>query len=1065
MKPEKLVISAFGPYADRTEIDFTKLGGQGIYLITGDTGAGKTTIFDAITFALYGEASGQVRDSAMFRSKYAAEEIETYVEFLFSWRGKSYQVIRNPEYLARKKRGTGYTVRKSDATLVYPDERQPVTKAKEVTRAVTELLGLDYRQFTQIAMIAQGDFQKLLLAGTAQRGEIFRQLFHTELYQSLQLKLKDAVKMQWKQYDELRRSISQYLNGIRYGQEAEELTEKLEEMKKSGFDGRVVEGLELLLELTEREKEFLMQLEQKEKVLEESISESEKRLQKCMQKQELESSLRLQEEQREPLLQAAGKAEEERKKNPELQRKAEELEGEIRKIRERMERILRIETLGQKAEKLGEELEKVQKKCQEHTAQKEQLQRELDRFGALEAVREKYCGQLANLQEQADRLESAKDAYGTRMKKEAALTEKMRQLQEELDNRKEMLKKMGEEIEKSGDAGEIRLSLYQKKNNLTEAKEEQSSLQKKLEFTTGRYLKARENYLPVKEAYEREFRLFLDTQAGILAEGLKEGMACPVCGSVHHPVLAEKCSEEISKESVDQKKAAADEAEKNVRNYSAMAGSLKEQLERLKKKAEQMEKDAGYHLEDAEWVKERLQKEIRTCGEELKKAEETLVQREKLVKAEEQKKAEQLQVEQLLHEQEKKMAEAQAQKSSAREILCQILGKMEKDEKRKSDSLKDSEVQELTVSAMKRLKSCTGEISEKKSAVEQEIQRREELKKEEGRLRAIVEQEKEKTVQLQAEKKSVEERIKEEQEKNGAESEREEILKEQILQKQEEQKKLKALQQKNQQEYEQILQKKAENEATIQTIRVQLEQLEDVNEEEILKEKSRMTEEKSQMAEEKKELYVRYSGNREIYDKVNVQRDLLEEVEKKYVWMKSLADTAGGNLNGKQKVELETYIQMAYFDRILRRANLRFMTMSSGQYELKRQKAPEDKKGKSGLELNVIDHYNGSERSVKTLSGGESFQASLSLALGLSDEIQANAGGICLEAMFVDEGFGSLDEEALEQAIKALGNLTQGNRSVGIISHVAELKERIENKIIVTKERGGEKLGSRIEII
>ena len=1070
MKPEKLVISAFGPYADRTEIDFTKLGGQGIYLITGDTGAGKTTIFDAITFALYGEASGQVRDSAMFRSKYAAEEIETYVEFLFSWRGKSYQVIRNPEYLARKKRGTGYTVRKSDATLVYPDERQPVTKAKEVTRAVTELLGLDYRQFTQIAMIAQGDFQKLLLAGTAQRGEIFRQLFHTELYQSLQLKLKDAVKMQWKQYDELRRSISQYLNGIRYGQEAEELTEKLEEMKKSGFDGRVVEGLELLLELTEREKEFLMQLEQKEKVLEESISESEKRLQKCMQKQELESSLRLQEEQREPLLQAAGKAEEERKKNPELQRKAEELEGEIRKIRERMERILRIETLGQKAEKLGEELEKVQKKCQEHTAQKEQLQRELDRFGALEAVREKYCGQLANLQEQADRLESAKDAYGTRMKKEAALTEKMRQLQEELDNRKEMLKKMGEEIEKSGDAGEIRLSLYQKKNNLTvqlnqaerliEAKEEQSSLQKKLEFTTGRYLKARENYLPVKEAYEREFRLFLDTQAGILAEGLKEGMACPVCGSVHHPVLAEKCSEEISKESVDQKKAAADEAEKNVRNYSAMAGSLKEQLERLKKKAEQMEKDAGYHLEDAEWVKERLQKEIRTCGEELKKAEETLVQREKLVKAEEQKKAEQLQVEQLLHEQEKKMAEAQAQKSSAREILCQILGKMEKDEKRKSDSLKDSEVQELTVSAMKRLKSCTGEISEKKSAVEQEIQRREELKKEEGRLRAIVEQEKEKTVQLQAEKKSVEERIKEEQEKNGAESEREEILKEQ-----KEQKKLKALQQKNQQEYEQILQKKAENEATIQTIRVQLEQLEDVNEEEILKEKSRMTEEKSQMAEEKKELYVRYSGNREIYDKVNVQRDLLEEVEKKYVWMKSLADTAGGNLNGKQKVELETYIQMAYFDRILRRANLRFMTMSSGQYELKRQKAPEDKKGKSGLELNVIDHYNGSERSVKTLSGGESFQASLSLALGLSDEIQANAGGICLEAMFVDEGFGSLDEEALEQAIKALGNLTQGNRSVGIISHVAELKERIENKIIVTKERGGEKLGSRIEII
>ena len=475
--------------------------------------------------------------------------------------------------------------------------------------------------------------------------------------------------------------------------------------------------------------------------------------------------------------------------------------------------------------------------------------------------------------------------------------------------------------------------------------------------------------------------------------------------------------------------------------------------------------DAGYHLEDVERVKERLQKEIRNCREELEKAEEALVQREKLTKAEEQKKAEQLQVEQLLHEQEKKMAEVQAQKNGEKESLCQILMKLAENEKSESDSLKNKEIQELALWGMELLKSRMEETIEGKSAVEQKIQRREELKKEEGRLRVIVEQEKEKTVQLQAERKSVEERINEEQEKNGSENEREEILKEQILQQQEEQKKLKDLQQKNQQEYEQILQKKAENEASIQTIRVQLEQLEDVNEEEILKEKSRMTEEKSQMAEEKKELYVRYSGNREIYDKVNVQRDLLEEVEKKYVWMKSLADTAGGNLNGKPKVELETYIQMAYFDRILRRANLRFMTMSSGQYELKRQKAPEDKKGKSGLELNVIDHYNGSERSVKTLSGGESFQASLSLALGLSDEIQANAGGICLEAMFVDEGFGSLDEEALEQAIKALGNLTQGNRSVGIISHVAELKERIENKMIVKKERGGEKLGSRIEIV
>lgn len=191
----------------------------------------------------------------------------------------------------------------------------------------------------------------------------------------------------------------------------------------------------------------------------------------------------------------------------------------------------------------------------------------------------------------------------------------------------------------------------------------------------------------------------------------------------------------------------------------------------------------------------------------------------------------------------------------------------------------------------------------------------------------------------------------------------------------------------------------------------------------------------------------------------------MEQTEKEYVWIHSLADTAGGTLNGKSKIELETYVQMAYFDRILRRANLRLMTMSSGQYEMKRREGTDNKKDKSGLELNVIDHYNGSERSVKTLSGGETFQASLSLALGLSDEIQSMAGGIQMDAMFVDEGFGSLDEDALNQAVKALGNLAEGKKLVGIISHVSELKDRIDKKIVITKNRSGERVGSSITVV
>ena len=259
MKPVKLIISAFGPYADRTEIDFRKLKKSGLYLITGDTGAGKTTIFDAITFALYGEASGGVRESDMFRSKYAGDKIPTQVEFTFDYRGKEYTVKRNPEYRRPKGRGTGYTTQSAYAELIYPDGRVPVTKVKDVTKAVTELLGLDCRQFTQIVMIAQGDFQKLLFAKTEERSLIFRQIFNTGLYQKVQEKLKADVRCQEKEYGELKRSICQYMDGILCGDRMDShAAVKLGEMQKSHFQGRIEEGMSLLEELC-REDEAALQ--------------------------------------------------------------------------------------------------------------------------------------------------------------------------------------------------------------------------------------------------------------------------------------------------------------------------------------------------------------------------------------------------------------------------------------------------------------------------------------------------------------------------------------------------------------------------------------------------------------------------------------------------------------------------------------------------------------------------------------------------------------------------------------------------------------------------------------
>jgi len=211
-----------------------------------------------------------------------------------------------------------------------------------------------------------------------------------------------------------------------------------------------------------------------------------------------------------------------------------------------------------------------------------------------------------------------------------------------------------------------------------------------------------------------------------------------------------------------------------------------------------------------------------------------------------------------------------------------------------------------------------------------------------------------------------------------------------------------------------------------------------------------------------KTIYSRITSNKASLDNILKKLNEIKTVEEKWIWIKSLSNTANGNLSGKEKIMLETYIQMTYFDRIINRANTRFMVMSGGQYELKPRKEAENNRSQSGLELDVIDHYNGTERSVKTLSGGESFKASLSLALGLSDEIQSSAGGIKLDTMFVDEGFGSLDDESLAQAIKALSSLAEGNRLVGIISHVSELKDKIDKQIVVKKEKTG---GSNISIV
>ena len=852
--------------------------------------------------------------------------------------------------MAPKKRGTGLTLRKAEAQLTYPDERQPVTKARDVTRAVEELLGLDYEQFTQIAMIAQGDFQKLLLAGTVQRGEIFRQIFHTGLYQQVQQKLKDAARNRYKEYDEMRRSITQYLDGVKFQQAEGTGAGEFAELKKVKFEGKLERSLELLEDFINQGEIRENALFTEEQEVDQKIRTMEKLLHLSSQKQSLEQKETFAEEQLKKLLPELEKATAEAEKYQDTDQKCEKLGLLIREKEEQLKKYQLLEQLKEELDEIGTQLEKSRAQKEANIRQEEQIQKDMDQ-----------------LKKERSTLENSE------VDLQKAMTEKEKRTQ-----RKTELNGLETEIR------EFR--------NLYDATKEQ---QKK-------YQAACQEEKQQNEYYQQIFHRFLDAQAGLLAQELKNGLPCPVCGSTSHPhpkMLSG--GHPVTQETLDNEKRELDKLVKDSTDQSVKAGKLKERSNAAWK---QIVLSAEELLEDFQ----RFRKESRSTAGQAGDFMTVWKQMILMINREKE------QCGNLLEESDRKIREARenTKRKKTVEKLLENLQK-EKDRIQEKKNFCDREQAGLTMKAAENKK-------QQQNAAEEIRQ-----------------------IHLETGK---------------------EVLETEIKEKQQEYINLKENHKKAKETFERFQAEKERITSTIKTLREQQKEIGEIHEEEIRAQYTKSTAQKAELTEKRKELFSIQSGNREIFQKVQKQKEEMTAAEKEYVWIKNLSDTANGNLNGKAKIELETYIQMSYFDRILRRANVRLMTMSSGQYELKRQEQSENRKEKAGLDLNVIDHYNGTERSVKTLSGGETFQASLSLALGLSDEIQASAGGIRLDSMFVDEGFGSLDEEALSQAVKALSGLADGHRMVGIISHVAELKERIENKIIVTKQCSGKGVGSSIRI-
>ena len=917
MRPTKLVMTGFESYKDKTVIDFEQLGTKGLYLITGDTGAGKTTIFDAITFALYGSPSGTDRSVEMLRSHFADENTPTIVELDFEANGNKYHITRNPDYQRKALKGDGITTQAASAELVYVTQSSipPVSGVSKVNAEVEKILSLKKEQFCSIAMIAQGVFQKLLLSDKKQKEEIFRQLFHTEKFVRLEMTLKDERSSAKSEVENLKLKLNEALNRIVI-MDADENSEQILKIKNSSY---ITENeIQILKAFVEEDERFLQSVLEK-------IGKNDNKI------SQLNLEINAAEEQ-------------------------EKLRAQI------SEKELFIKNLNSKKDSIFAQVEitkKAAEKITELTKEKNLLESSMDDYLKNDEAEK----QILKITEEIVTDENSK----TQLEKQnSGLETEIEQLKKELES----LKNSGEEI--------IRLENKAKEyngtlNELNEASENLETFgedKQDLKDAQEKVQKASAEYEKSNTEYSENLRLYNLEQAGILAENLKPGCACPVCGSTEHPVLAHK-----SEKAPTQK-----------------------QIEELKKSVESKNIIFNKLSSEAAAKKSALEKSEETINKLLKKYFESLTAADENITA------------------------------TVDEKISELKALQKKTEA-------DIETENKKVARFK--------------ALEKEIPNKE--KELSGNKEAI---------SSFATKISSNKVLKESEEK--ALNERKSKLKYKTLQEAQTQFKLlettidsltknhdEAVNIKN--EFEKNLE--GEN-SSLNTLKAQLEKTEPADIKKLKEKLTALQLEKSNLDNQRDSLNERKGVNQESVNSVEALVPEIAKANEHYEMVAALCEVASGNSRGKKGLpSLETYVQMNCLDQINRRANLRLKKMTDNKYELLRR--IEEDGSELGLDLNVKDFYTGRDRNVQTLSGGEQFQASLALALGLADEVQENSGGIKLDTMFIDEGFGTLDSETLNKAMHALEDLSQGNKLIGIISHVEELESRIDNKIVVTKNSSG----------
>lgn len=891
MKPERLTICGWGPYKDLVEIDFDKFGGQGLFLITGATGAGKTTIFDAITYALYGSLSGEIRDKERnsVRSDFADGDTPTFVELQMTHGGKRYFIKRNPEYLRPKKRGSrtaAFTKEKENAVLrILPvsgtEEEKVMEGLKEVNVCLREVLALDYAQFKQLSMIAQGEFARLLTALPKDKTKIFREIFDTGVYERFTVELGQRAKQQYQVIVEQKHKLEEAIRLL-----ADSLAKSdLSEEKKAHF-----------LELIRTENWNYEVLEQYltdiKKLVKDSLKEAEKEF-----------------GQREAAL------------------------AETQQILTRKQEENKQISEYQKTVAAGEILTGQQAAFEE----KRRIYRQSVNAGWVEV----WDIKRQNISKQLELWKKEEEVIQSQIRSEEAQLEKILPLWEKREHISRLIQWMEtwQEQTQEGRRLERQLQDMQKEEN------------KKKEG----FLEAEKQSAALKLAYENALRIQRHTAIGIVAGMLVEGSPCPVCGSPEHPAPAPKQEGILTEEELEGLKEALTHREETADFLWKEVVILQALLQDLRKKKEEAAEQA-----------EKMEQIIKQAVEE----DETGVLL-KFYSQKPQKAAE------ILRENIEKMQKMQGILQEKRVRLGQAV-----------DLLRKQSLE------MMHSEQAFGEALRTYGFQDEEAYRQAFLKKEK--------------------REALAQELEEYETKVSANRELLEHLKNHIPA--EELWDLRPLE-------EEVLHLQQSKNAALEVVKKW---------EHLLKELEKIC--------------------RELKEK----RQQIEKAAKEYGRVKELENIASGN--NKKKLVFEQYVLAGYFEEILQAANIRFRKMTAGRYEMHRAREVGDGRSKDNLEIQVMDYYTGKHRSVRTLSGGESFKASLSLALGLSDVIQAMSGGVKVEALFIDEGFGALDSESLDQACETLLSLVESDRLIGIISHVPELRERIQKQIVIHKTGNGSEL-------